>query len=146
MRYLFSVIMLAAVLAGCGGDEGTLSNTTTNRSTNAATNGTTNGDTDGGTDGGMDGSTFMPDPFETDARSNCDLYCQDYRENCRAQFDVDYPDDGCYDACPGFPDGMDGDWSGDSLSCRRYHTDAASIDPATHCPLAGRSPVEACID
>lgn len=81
------------------------------------------------------------------APTACETYCADYETNCAVQFVVDYTTAaGCETACAEFAEGTAGDMSGDNLACRQYHTGAAANDALTHCPHAGKTPTDACVD
>ncbi len=70
----------------------------------------------------------------------CETYCTAVTAQCsgdNAQY-INMSD--CMDYCgsAGWPDGMTGDTTGNTLECRIYHAgDPATAEPAEHCPHAG---------
>ena len=75
----------------------------------------------------------------------CATYCAKIEMNCTASGDgggnAQYADTAtCTSYCmtaAGWPAGMIGDTSGNTIGCRLYHAGAAAADPVTHCPHAG---------
>ena len=67
--------------------------------------------------------------------SNCDGYCQLMLAECPGSFDAA----SCVQSCAATSDPGGFDTSrieGDSVQCRLYHLQAASVSPRNHCPHA----------
>lgn len=88
--------------------------------------------------GGGDGGGMTP---------TCSGYCNKITANCTTTH-AQYTDAAaCTTYCmtnAGFPPGMPGDQSGNTIACRAYHSNAAAADPTTHCPHAGPSGGNVC--
>ncbi|HEX8950752.1 MAG TPA: hypothetical protein VF945_02855 [Polyangia bacterium] len=74
----------------------------------------------------------------------CAAYCAKIQMNCSggdAGGNEQYADVGsCTSYCTsaaGWPAGMMGDLTGNTIGCRLYHAGAAAADPVVHCPHAG---------
>jgi hypothetical protein len=99
------------------------------------------GDDDDNVGAGADGGDVIVD---TDAGGEvatlCNTYCDLMTETCTGD-NVQYVDtNDCVSFCEsaGWPDGEEGDISGNTLQCRIYHAEvAAGAEPAEHCPHAG---------
>jgi hypothetical protein len=83
----------------------------------------------------------------------CSTYCSKIQSACTGAGGdggaghAQYPDTAtCTSYCSseGWPTGMSGDTSGNTLGCRIYHATAAASDPTTHCPHAGPSGGNVC--
>jgi hypothetical protein len=108
------------------------------------------GDKDG-TDSGLD-----TDGTDTDGTTppacalSCADYCTSYLTACEADPNNTYADQAdCETKCAGFTCGADTDTTGDTLGCRIYHAGVANTDAAsaaTHCPHAGETPTDQCVD
>jgi len=127
------------------GDQGGSSSGGGSSNGGASNGGGSNGGVSNG--GGSNGGAPEADAGgEPDAGSSpCALYCSDELEYCtgaNAQF---HDRATCLTACAKYPTtGKDGDTSGDTLQCRVYHLNAASSDPALHCPHTGVTPTAFC--
>jgi hypothetical protein len=82
----------------------------------------------GGEGGGGGGGTAAP---------TCETYCAQVKANCEGDLAVYASDDICMSTCGAMPVGTLDDVSGNTLGCRQYHSGAAAMDAATHCPHAG---------
>ena len=75
----------------------------------------------------------------------CAAYCAKIQMNCTTDDggsgNAQYPDvQTCTSYCTtaaGWPAGMTGDQTGNTIGCRLYHAGAAAADPVLHCPHAG---------
>jgi hypothetical protein len=91
----------------------------------------------------------MTDPTtETDTGGDltCEAYCGIYATACKDFSEYDN-EQACLDQCSQWPIGTAGAVDGDSLGCRTYHVTVASqTDPNVHCPHAGPSGDNTCVD
>jgi hypothetical protein len=119
MRLSLALIALGCFVAGCGDD----------------TTSTTGGDMSMSMD--LSGGGSAP---------TCAAYCAKIAMNCTAGSgdaggNVQYMDSAtCNSYCTsaaGWPAGMTGDTTGNTIGCRLYHAGAAAADPVLHCPHAG---------
>jgi hypothetical protein len=125
--FLSALLLLAAPACGDnGGDDDSSTGPATSTPTNEPTTEPTTEPTGGG------------------EALSCTNYCTTITANCKMDTaDAQYfigADNGmtaCMDLCEGFPVGVKGETSGNTLGCRTYHAEAAEGDPATHCPHAG---------
>ena len=71
------------------------------------------------------------------AASLCEQYCAAVMTGCTAG-DTQYTDlDACLSECPYFPEGGEGDTSGNTLHCRLNYALKAPSEPVTYCAWAG---------
>ena len=114
--------------------------TTTDGTTSTTTSTTAPTTTDAGTTGATDPGTTTSDATgdtTTGGSGRCMMYCQDIMAACTGP-EAQYASlASCVNVCDTFRAGMPNDMSGNSFSCRRYHTNAAVDDPTTHCVHAG---------
>ena len=79
----------------------------------------------------------------------CQEYCATVVSACTGD-NAAYADEAtCMNTCSnveGWRPGNASDTSGNSIGCRLLHADAAESDPAFHCPIAGPSGGQTCID
>ena len=69
----------------------------------------------------------------------CEAYCDQVTTNCTGDNAQHKDKAECLDWCKGKPAGKWNDISGDSISCRAYHSSfPAAADAKTHCPHAGK--------
>ena len=94
--------------------------------------GTDAGRTDAGTDAG------------TAVAPTCASYCTAIMANCTGANSQYSNQAACLGSCSAMTQGMTGATSGNTLSCRAYHADAAPTDAALHCPHAGPAGDGAC--
>lgn len=116
MRMALALIALGGLVAGCGDD-------TTSQT-------------------GVDMS--IPHDLASGAAPTCAAYCAKIQMNCTggdAGGNEQYTSESaCNSYCTtaaGWPAGMIGDTSGNTIGCRLYHAGAAAADPGVHCPHAG---------
>lgn len=116
MRMALALIAIAGLVAGCGDD-----------TTSSA---------------GVDMS--VPHDLASGAAPTCAAYCAKIQMNCTggdAGGNEQYTSESaCNSYCTsaaGWPAGMIGDTSGNTIGCRLYHAGAAAADPVVHCPHAG---------
>lgn len=76
----------------------------------------------------------------------CNVYCGNADAYCSGAAALYADVTQCAQACKDFPIGSDTDATGNTLYCRLHHLVEAMADPDTHCPHAGPTPSEACID
>jgi len=97
------------------------------------------------TTSGSGDMSLGPDMTATGGGPTCAEYCDKIEMNCTAgdggNGNVQWPDKAtCNSYCTtaaGWPAGVTGAQSGDTIACRLYHAGAAAADPVTHCPHAG---------
>lgn len=98
------------------------------------------GDDDDAVGAGADAGDVIVDADAGANDSLCDTYCGLMTETCTGD-NVQYIDtNDCVSFCESanWPDGDEGDTTGNTLQCRIYHVGvAAGSEPAEHCPHAG---------
>lgn len=167
-RLITSLIFISGTsllsLAACGGDEGdddgmggegSGGDTATGGTGSGGDTTGTGGDPSTGgspTTGGTTGEGGMGGMGGAAASADCQTYCDDWETaNCNAEVatDQEYATTAvCLGVCATFDDsGTAGDTSGDTLQCRVYHVNAATLgDADQHCGHAQRAPTALCVD
>jgi hypothetical protein len=78
--------------------------------------------------------------------ADCTTYCTLLAKNCTGS-NLEYIDDAtCKAICTTFDPGKPGDNTGDSLTCRIFHAQAAALDPSFNCQQAGPLAGGGCAD
>ena len=90
----------------------------------------------GVTDAGMDAGTA--------AAPTCASYCATVTANCTGANAQYTSEASCLGTCSAYAQGATGATSGNTLSCRAYHSGAAASDATLHCPHAGPAGDGAC--
>jgi hypothetical protein len=98
---------------------------------------------------GKDDATDATDSGSTDSGSvdmACADFCGTYVTTCTEAL-AEWDDTAACEAdCGDWELGTVDDADGDTLECRTYHLGVAATDAETHCPHAGPSGGEVCVD
>jgi hypothetical protein len=85
---------------------------------------------------------FPAEPWciaKAETEPTCDEYCRIERAACQGAMSQYESDEQCQAACAALPIGTNGDETGNSVGCRRYHSFNSTLLPETHCSHSGPS-------
>lgn len=90
--------------------------------------------------------TANPDQTgDTGSGTLCDQYCATAAEVCMGANSIYSDEAACQTACASMRPGTQGQTTGDTVECRRFHLDLGRVDPITHCPHASEGGGGMCV-
>lgn len=134
---LLSLSAAALASAACSDDDdtspaGTDAGASSSSSSTSSSSSSSSGDPS--VPAGPPDATFVD---VVDVGSPCDQFCDRAIATCTGKNQQYASRDACIAACVLWPFGLDGDTSGNSVACRRYHVGVAAQsaeNATTHCP------------